>query len=109
MPSSRILVIAPSTDLRRSLSFALEAEGYVVTTHAAVLGSDSGRGYDAVVLDYRAAKGERDQVLELCRSVPVVLLAGTPQPWLNEHVARVVQTPIRGESLAMAVREMVAT
>jgi DNA-binding NtrC family response regulator len=106
--TGRILVIAPNSDLRRSLAFALEAEGYVVTTHASIPGSDSSRGYDCVVLDHKAAAGARDAVLSFCRSShPVLLLAGTPQSWLSSEVFNVVPTPLSGDALSAAVRSAV--
>jgi hypothetical protein len=87
------------------MAFALEAEGYVVTTHAAIPGSDASRGYDCVVLDHKAAAGARDVVLTFCRSSwPVLLLAGTPQRWLLNEVFDVVQTPLSGDALFQAVR-----
>ena len=108
MVQGRILVIAPNSDLRRSMAFALEVEGYVVTTHAAIPGSDASRGYDCVVLDHKAAAGAREATLQFCRSSwPVLLLAGTPQRWLSDEVFDVVQTPLSGDALLQAVRSAV--
>lgn len=107
-PAACILVITPSPDLRRSLAFALEADGYVVTSHSVIPGGESGRGYDAVVLDHKAAKGEQGRALSLCRTAPVVLLAGMPQPWLLGSVHRVVQTPIVGDALSRALQDTIA-
>lgn len=108
MPDGRILVIAPNSDLCKSLAFALEAEGYAVTTQATIPGSDASRGYDCVVLDHRAAVGARDDVLSFCRSSrPVLLLAGAAQPWLSREVFEVVPTPLSGDALSDAVRSAV--
>jgi CheY-like chemotaxis protein len=105
VPSDRVLVIAPNPDFRRSLAFALEAEGYVVTSHANIPGNDASRGYDCVVLDHKAANGPRDSIISFCRtSNPVLLLAGSPQPWLASEVSRVVQTPLSGDMLSVAIR-----
>lgn len=104
MAHGRILVIAPNSDLRRSMAFALEAEGYVVTTHATIPGNDSSRGYDCVVLDHKAAAGAREAALLFCRSsFPVLLLAGAPLPWLSAEVFGVVPTPLSGDALSEAV------
>ncbi len=82
----------------------------MVTSHADLIGPDSARGYDLVVLDHKAAKGVRpDSVLSLCRSTSVVLLAGTPQPWLLGSVDYVVQMPILGNAQCTAVREVIGT
>jgi CheY-like chemotaxis protein len=104
LAQGRILVIAPNSDLRRSLSFALEAEGYVVTAHATIPGSDASRGYDCVVLDHKAATGDRQAVLAFCKaSPPVLLLAGAALPWLAGAVFAVIRTPLSGDALGQAV------
>lgn len=105
VPSAKILVIAPNPDLRRSVSFALEAEGLVVTSHAVLLAPDEGRGYDCVVLDHRAVDTvPREAALDFCTRAPhVVLLAGKPEPWLASKVFRVVETPQLGGALSAAV------
>ncbi len=110
MSADRILVIAPDPDLRRSVAFALEAEGHVVTSHATMLGPDEGKSYDCVVLDHKAAKAvPREAVLDFCaRSPRIVLLAGAPQPWLVPKVFRVVPTPHLGAALSAAVEQAIA-
>ena len=106
MPSGHIMVIAPNYDLRRSLAFALEAEGYVVTSHETIPGPEASRGYDCVVLDHKvAASASREAVLAFCtKARGLILLAGMPQPWLAHVAFRVVQTPVMGEALFSAVR-----
>jgi hypothetical protein len=111
LSADRILVIAPDPDLRRSVAFALEAEGHIVTSHATLLGPDEGKVYDCVVLDHKAAKAApREAVLDFCAHSPrIVLLAGAPQPWLVPKVFRVVQTPHLGAALSSAVQAALAT
>ena len=105
MITQRLLVIAPDPDLRRSMAFALEAEGYVVTSHAAIPGQHGAQGYDCVVLDHAAARGPRAAVLAFCReSRAIVLLAGTAQHWLAREVSSVLRTPLAGGGLSDAVR-----
>jgi CheY-like chemotaxis protein len=105
--TGRILVIAPNSDFRKSLTFALEAEGYA-TAEATTVPSASAETYDAVVLDHKATRGRQQDVLDFCQqSQPVVLLAGDPQPWLAERVFRAVPTPILGQSLSNAVADAV--
>jgi CheY-like chemotaxis protein len=102
---ARILVIAPNPDFRRSLVFALEAEGCVVTSVPEIPASDF-RGFDVVVLDHRAAKGSQSVVIDFCRRAPpLILLAGSPKQWLVERACRVVQTPVVGDALIRAVRD----
>lgn len=105
--SPSILVIAPNSDYRRSLKFALEAEGYAVTDAIEIPPAHAGR-YDAVVLDHKATRGPQQEVLDFCeQSQPVVLLAGQPQPWLVGRVFRSVPTPLLGNSLSDAVADAV--
>ena len=106
MATGRLLIIAPDDDLRRSLAFALEAEGYAIAAYARIADAPEPEGYDCTVLDHRATSGSANDVLEFCRHArPVVLLAGTPLPWLDGHVFRVVQKPLLGEPLSRAVRD----
>jgi hypothetical protein len=107
VPRPRILVIAPDPDFRHSLVFALEAEGCIVTSLPEIPSGDV-RGFDAVLLDHRAAKGSRAMVLEFCRRTsPLILLAGAPEQWPVERAFRVVQTPIVGDALIRAVRDSI--
>lgn len=110
LSTGRILVIAPNPDFRRSIAFALEAEGYAVTARGDLGHRDPALTFDAVVLDHKAAKGPHDTVLAFCRDLkPVVLLAGTPQPWLVGDVFRAVQTPLVNGALSQAVADAVHT
>ena len=56
MASGRILIVAPNNDLRESLAFALEAEGYEVSLSSELpdLSWVSKQGFDATVLDQTA-------------------------------------------------------
>jgi DNA-binding NtrC family response regulator len=109
MSVGRVLVIAPSPDFRRSITFALETEGYAVTALEALPGADATETYDCVVLDHRATKGNDEATVAFCRrTFPVVLLAGRPQPWLVKEVFSLVQAPIIGEALSGAVRAAIA-
>lgn len=110
MASGRILVIAPDIDLRRSLAFALEAEGYEVSLagelpdHAAL----AARRFDATVLDQKALTGPDYLDIAFCiKARPVVLLAATPRAWLVEWVAEIVEMPVIGNAVAKAVRAVV--
>jgi DNA-binding NtrC family response regulator len=110
LPTGKILVIAASADLRRSLSFALEAEGHVVTSLGELVDPRDARGFDCVVLDHKVAKAvTREAVLAFCAEAPpVILLAGAPQPWLVPQVFHVVETPSLGPALTTAVQDALA-
>lgn len=106
MASGRILIVAPNRDLRGSLAFALEAEGYDVSAleelpnHAWV----AEQGFDGTVLDQRALVGPEYEIIAFCvKARPVVLLATRPHPWLVEWVADVVDTPVIGNALTTAL------
>ena len=102
--AGHILVVAPNPDFRRSLTFALESEGYAVTEQGGLDPLGGPGGFDAVVLDHKAIEGPREGILSFCRTAsPVVLLAGQTQPWLVDSVFRSIPTPLMGTSLVQAV------
>lgn len=107
MASGRILVIAPDNDLRRSIAFALEAEGYDVTARAELPSHSwvSAARFDATVLDQKALAGPDYVSIAFClKARPVILLAANPRPWLVEWVAEVIEMPVIGNALGRAVR-----
>ena len=106
MASGRILVIAQNSDFAGSLAFALEAEGYAVTVRSELPhhGWVGQQGFDATVLDQKALAGEDYQSIAFCvKAYPVVLLASRPLPWLVEWVAQVVEMPVVGNAVPIAV------
>ena len=106
MAPRQLLIIASDPHLRHSLEFALEAEGYDVTSCGKINEADSPERYACVILDHRAVAAPTDDVLSFCkRASPIVLLTGVPLPWLSRLVFQVVQKPLLGEPLSRAVRE----
>jgi DNA-binding response OmpR family regulator len=107
VPASTVLVVAPDLVLRRSLEFALEAEGYAVTAipsidAAAELGMG---GFHCTVLDHAAATGPLEHVIRFCADAkPVVLLSNAPFPSLDGWTAGVVLKPMLGGSLSNTIR-----
>ncbi|MBK8085741.1 MAG: hypothetical protein IPK28_19025 [Devosia sp.] len=107
MRVGRLLVIAPDSDLRHSLVFALEAEGFEVTERADVPTVDwaEKNRFDCTVLDQKAVKGEAFESIAFCiTAAPVVLLASRPLRWLTDWVAETVETPVIDNALLVAVR-----
>lgn len=105
MPSGRLLIVAPDVDLRRSLEFLLEAEGHAVVSRAGIEGVDAAT-FDCTILDHRAILAPQQEMQAFCRKArPVILLAGSPLPWLAEEIFRVVQKPLLGQPLIAAVDE----
>lgn len=107
MSSARLLLVAPDDEVRRSLVFALEAEGYDVATRADLPERpDIQSRRDCTVLDQRALRPCDREALETCLDVsPVVLLVSRPQPWLTVQVSAVVETPITGGAMVRAVEQ----
>lgn len=110
MAPSRLLVVAPNGDLRGSLVFALEAEGYEVTAREQLpsLSWLTAQCFDCMVLDQEALGGEGYESIAFCiKAQPVVLLAARPLSWLIERVSQIVEMPMAGNAVAAAVREAI--
>lgn len=110
MASGRILVIAPNGDLRASLVFALEAEGYEVTAREALPDFSwvASQGFACTVLDQKALSGPDYESIAFCvKAYPVVLLAARPFPCLVEWVSQIVEIPAIGNSMSAAVRDAI--
>ena len=106
MAASRILVIAPELDMRHSLQFVLEAEGYTVTPRPRIdhEGERADGHFDVTVIDHRALAGPQHRAIEYCESRrPVVLLSSRPIAWLSAHVAHHVEKPVTGDAVVAAV------
>ena len=105
----RVLIIAPSTDMRQSLHFALESEGYAVTASSTIAETTSlPQTFDCTVLDHHAELVDRAGALELCSRVyPVILLANALPHRLSSMVFRTVLKPMLGPPLSVAVRQAI--
>jgi DNA-binding response OmpR family regulator len=101
---SRVLIVAPDLDLRRSLEFLLEAEGHAVVSCESVSAARGAGLFDCTILDHRAISPPHETVLTFCREArPVILLSGFADPWLAEGIFQVVQKPLLGKPLLAAV------
>lgn len=106
MAKGQLLIIAPDADLRQSLKFMLESEGYGVVPRDSISAMPERGGFDCTVLDHKAITGSAADVLAFCeKAKPVILLAGLSVPWLTDKVFRVIQKPLLGEPLVAAVRD----
>ena len=102
---AHVLIIAPNGELRRSLQFVLEAEGFVATTRD---GFDDPLGFpddaDCVVLDHHAAQAHLPAATDFVqRHAPVILLSNTPAHPLAPHCFRTVTKPFLGPFLLQAL------
>ncbi len=99
MPESEsalhILVVAPNTDLRRSLAFILAAEGYVVSEAVAWPPMEPGLDFDALVIDHAALdrKLKADAYLTALGD-RAVILASRAEPFPALRQATVIRKPL---------------
>jgi len=103
---SRILVIAPDSDLRRSLEFALLAEGHEVTWQASIGTHEMPSRFDCTILDHHAVGKDMARGVAFCQAFgPVILLVNfVPHP-LSPWAFATVQKPLLGQALLTAVRD----
>lgn len=105
-----ILVVAPERDFRRSLEFALEAEGFAVETHAGTadaFNSPQGVQADCAVVDDAAVEDWRSAEEAFRRfGKPVVLLVGRIRPVPALPFTTVLTKPFLGMPLIETVREL---
>jgi CheY-like chemotaxis protein len=106
----RILVIAPDLDLRRSLQFALEAEGYSVTWRTSIAAMTAlPRDFDCTVVDHHALGKDNSVAQTFLRAFqPAILLANTTHE-LSTDAFRTVLKPHLGAALTLAIRDAVDT
>lgn len=107
MAAGRLLVVSPNDDLRRSLVFALEAEGFEVMALSQLPSAKwaAEHRFECTVLHQKAVSDDGlAEAISFCiRSHPVVLLAPNPPKSLADWVSAVVETPIAGDALVAAV------
>ena len=107
---SHILVIAPDTDLRRSLEFALRAEGHEVTWRTSIETEENPDRFDCTVLDHHAIGKDLARSAAFCaRFKPVILLASYVPHVLSPWVFSILQKPLLGQALVAATREATAS
>jgi len=105
----RVLVIAPDLDLRRSLQFALEVEGYDVTWRASIAATELPHDYDCTVVDHHALGNDRAAAETFLRAFrPSILLANKPHD-LSAAAFRTILKPHLGAALTGAIREAIET
>lgn len=110
MAPARLLVVAPDVDLRSSLAFALEAEGFVVVARDLLPDPGVALRFDCCIIEQKALAPGLQPAIEFCDAVqPIVLLAARPLPWLAHRVAHVVETPDTAGAMLRAVRMSVGT
>lgn len=105
----RILIVAPNSDFRRSLQFALESEGYEVTASESLDASPADEA-EVTVIDHHALGKDQDAAIAFVTAhKPVVLLANAKAHALSPWAFRTVMKPMLGDSLSGAVRQAIET
>ena len=101
----RIMIVVPESDLRRSLDFALAAEGYDVTWRASIAAKEL-PDFDCSVVDHHALGTNIDAAIAFCQTFdPVILLANSlPHP-LSPWAFRTVLKPLLGATLTAAIHD----
>jgi len=104
----RLLVIAADADLRRSLQFALEAEGFAVTCRASIAAREIPANYDCTVVDHHVVGSDTKAAAAFFEAFrPVILLANAPVHPLSPFAFRTLQKPQLGPALSTAIHEAV--
>ena len=108
MPSKRVLVIAPDTDLRHSLRFALEAEHFEVTDRVSISAQLIPVDYDCAIVDHHGLGERLDQATTFVAAfAPVILLANRSHN-LSPSVFRTIVKPELGSTVIKAVHDALA-
>jgi hypothetical protein len=107
-----VLVVAPKEEFRRSIAFALEAEGFGVEAHellTSALASPLADSGDCTVIDDHAIKAVPGGWKTLNRfRQPIVLLSNQVEPAELPPHAIVLLKPLLGRSLTDTVIAVIA-
>jgi hypothetical protein len=108
MSKPHILVIAPESDLKSSLHFALAAELFDVTWQASIGAKPVPGDYDCTIIDHHALGQDPAAAKRFAQAfAPVILLANRTHE-LSPFVFRTILKPHLGAPLIEAVRDALA-
>ena len=111
--TSLILIVAPDRGFRRSLEFALEAEGFAVDSHALVSTAvESPHAAAAIcsVVDEDALRDRKPEPEIFNRlAKPVILLVDRFLPIPEQAGMTILMKPLLGSVLTESVHALVAT
>jgi len=103
----RILLVAPDSDLRKSVEFALQAEGYEVTSRASI-GARERPHYDCTIVDHHVLGNDPHAAADFCEIFePVILLANQVPHALSPYAFRTVMKPLLGAPLTNAIHDAI--
>lgn len=104
---TQILLVAPDSDLRKSVEFALQVEGYDVTSRASIAAREQPH-YDCTVVDHHALGNNRRRAADFCEIYePVILLANHLPHELSPYAFRTVMKPLLGAALTDAIHDAI--
>lgn len=110
LPHSIIIVVASDVELRRSIEFALEAEGYVVTSHGRLLEATMSPAASAaacIVVDEDSLQDLADWRMFCSLTTPTVLLADKSERPGGTDAACIIFKPLLGNALVETIRRAV--
>jgi len=104
---ARILVVAPDSELRRSVEFALSVEGHEIVSRASIAARER-PSFDCTIVDQHAVGTNVTAAADFCKIFePVILLASQlPHP-LSHLVHATLLKPLLGPALVAAVNESI--
>jgi DNA-binding response OmpR family regulator len=109
MTYNRILVIAPDTDLRHSLKFALEAEHFEVTGRVSIGAQLVPGDYDCAIVDHHGLGEDLAKAATFVAAfAPVILLANRSHS-LSSSVFRTIVKPHLGSTVIDAVHDALSS
>lgn len=102
---ARILVIAPDEDLRRSIEFALGAEGHRVKWRSSIGATEMPGDFDCTVVDHHALGNNKAVARAFLEAFePSILLANGPHD-LSHLAFRTMLKPHLGAALTAAIHD----
>jgi len=111
IPGHTVLVVAPDDELRRSLAFALEAEGFAVSTHrllSPALEQASNEWFDCAVIDENTIRRRNGWNALSDMPCPIVLLVDQLRLVPDQINVTPLFKPLLGRILVDTVTDCVA-
>lgn len=106
----KVLVVVPNDELRRSIEFTVEAEGYEIESHAGfptVFASHKFNGFDCAVVDEDAVDAGQRNLIEFARIAgderPVVVLVDRTAALSAAVPFQLLRKPLLGPALISAI------
>ena len=106
----KVLVVVPNAELRRSIEFTVEAEGYEIESHAGfptVFATHKANGFDCAVVDEDAVDAGQRNLIEFARIAgskrPVVVLVDRTVALAETVPFQLLRKPLLGPALIEAI------